>query len=39
MPIIVDKGFIMTGDMETNPMEKLDDVQYLKIPLFPLMQF
>jgi hypothetical protein len=29
----------MSGNMETNPMEKLDGIQNLKIPLFPLVQF
>ena len=38
MPVIADQCFIMTGDMETNPMQKLDGIQNLEIPLLQKLQ-
>jgi len=38
MPVVADERFIMPGDMETNPMEKLDGVNHLEVPFLPLMQ-
>ena len=38
MPIIADQRFIMSGDMETNPVQKLDGVHHFEVPFLPLMQ-